>query len=316
MTGEELLPLALLLLAAALAVTLWAFVAERPPSDPSVPTWPARRSDPPRDVPVLVGAHVVGWRRRSTSAQVADLVVRGALRVVPGDVAQVEVVDLTGLAPVERGFVAALVGHGEPRAGDRAVLSGSDHGRDERLRELQAAVNTLVVREGWRRVPSPPTGRVARRVAMVVVVLLSVPLLRGGWLTGWATMTIAFMAVLTLLPPRLPHVLSDRGVVLRDHLHGLRDHLRLGDREDTRSGTAAHAALLPWAVLFAQVPAWCRGAGSGAEEQADLLALLRRLQVDRPGYGTGPEQSGDPWGEVATGGSRAEHDGAFVRSLD
>ncbi len=316
MTGHDLLPIALLLLVAGFAV-LATFRRESAPTDWREPRDPERRPDPPTGVPVLVAAHVVGWRRRSTSAQLADLVGRGLLRVVPGDVAQVEVVDLTGAAPVERAFVAALVGHEQPRRGDRAVLSGSDAARDGRLREVQSAVNALVLEDGWRYVPPRAPGASGRRVALVTVALLSLPLLGGGFVTAWVPAFLVLLVVVELPRQRVPHLLTNRGVTLRDHLLGVREHLRRDPLPDAPPDPAVRAAMLPWAVLFGHVPSWRRrGAGAPDGDLTDLLDLLQRLGVVRDASGSGPEQDGDRWADVATGGSRARYDGAFVPRLD
>jgi hypothetical protein len=305
--SPDLLGAAVAVLAVGFAIEVSRIVREQPPSDPSRPSSPPPRTDPPRGVSVLVAAHVTRWRRRSASAQLAELVRRGALRVVPDRPATVEVADPSGLDPVEAGFVEALV-RGEPRVGSRAELRADDRPLAWRVRDAQARVNDRVVGLGLRRRITRPRLASLPRIALVVLTgvatVLAVHDSRAWFVAG----SLGFAS---LLPRRrdLVRPLSTEGAALRDHVRGIDEWLRFADLSET----ADLDALLPWAVLFGRLQVWT--ARGGALDPA-LAALLAALGADVENGGTEDEQVGDVWGDQATGGSRAEHDGAYVPPTD
>lgn len=303
----DLLGPALGVLGLGLAIEVVRIVREQPPVDPRRPTWPPRQPVPPAGVSVLVGAHVTRWRRRSATAQVAELVRRGALRLDPADPARVEVVDPAALDPVEHAFVAALV-RGEPHVGSRAHLRAGDVELAGRVRAVQAAVNALVLDLGLRYRPAPRPERVPLRLALVALAVVAAVLSVQDPRAWFVVLTLAFCA---LLPRRREVVrpLTAEGAALRDDLRGLKDWLRFADLDDA----ADLGPLLPWAVVFGELGPW---RARGGDEGPALRALLVALGGDRREQGSDDEQPGDAWADQATGGSRAEHDGAYVPTSD
>ncbi|RMI08651.1 DUF2207 domain-containing protein [Cellulomonas triticagri] len=306
-TSPDLLGTALVVLAVGFAIEVLRIVREQPPVDPSRPTWPTRHATPPPGTSVLVGAHVTRWRRRSATAQVAELVRRGALRLDPRDPARVEVVDVHGLDPVERLFVAALVG-GEPHVGSRAHLRADDTALAGRIEGVQAEVNALVLEQGLRYRPAPRPERVWLRLALLALTALAVVLSVQDPRCWWVALSLAFAALLHRRR-EVVRPLTAEGAALRDHLRGVHDWLRFADLDER----ADLGPLLPWAVVYGDLRAW---RARGGEEDPALRVLLTDLGGDREGAGSEDEQPGDAWGDQATGGSRKEHDGAYVPSAD
>ncbi|WP_431838337.1 DUF2207 family protein [Cellulomonas sp. Y8] len=305
--SPDLLGPALVVLAVGFAIEVVRIVREQPPVDPSRPTWPPRQPVPPAGVSVLVGAHVLRWRRRSATAQVAELVRRGALRLDPADPARVEVVDPRALDPVERAFVAALVG-AEPHVGSRAHLRADDVELAGRVREVQAAVNALVLDLGLRYHPARRPERVPLRLALVALAVVAAALAVQDPRAWFVVISLAFAALLGRRR-EVVRPLTAEGAALRDDLRGLKDWLRFADLDES----ADLGPLLPWAVVFGELGPW---RARGGDEGPALGALLVALGGDRPEHGTDDEQPGDAWQDQATGGSRAEHDGAYVPTSD
>ncbi|GIG38099.1 DUF2207 family protein [Cellulomonas pakistanensis] len=305
--SPDLLGPALGVLALGFAIEMLRIFREQPPTDPPRPTWPPRRTEPLPGVAVLVGAHVARWRRRSATAQLAELVRRGALRLDPADPARVEVVDPSALDPVEHAFVAALV-RAEPRVGSRAQLRAGDVELAGRVREVQAAVNALVLDLGLRYRPAPRPERVPLRLALVALTVVAAVLAVQDPRAWFVALTLGFAALLDRRRERV-RPLTAEGAALRDHLRGIKDWLRFADLDEP----ADLGPLLPWAVVFGELGPW---RARGGDEGPDLRALLVALGGDRPEQGTDDEQPGDAWADQATGGSRAEHDGAYVPPSD
>lgn len=303
----DLLGPALGVLALGLLIETVRIVREQPPVDPPRPTWPPRQPVPPAGVSVLVGAHVTRWRRRSATAQLAELVRRGALRLDPADPARAEVVDPRALDPVEHAFVAALVG-GEPRAGSRLHLAPGDVAQAGRVREVQAAVNAVVLDLGLRYRPAPRPERVPLRLALVVLAVVAAALAVRDPRAWFVVITLAFSALLGRRR-EVVRPLTAEGAALRDHLRGLKDWLRFADLDER----ADLGPLLPWAVAFGELGPW---RARGGDEGAGVRALLVALGGDQERQGLDDRQPGDAWADQATGGSRAEHDGADVPTPD
>lgn len=294
---------ALLLLAFGYLATVVRLFRDQRPRDPA--RGAARAPVDAPGVSVLVGAHVTRWRRRSATAQIAELVRRGSLRLVPGRPTRATVASVADLDPVEHAFLAALVG-GEPVVGAPARLHPLDPGTAHAVRRVQARVNELVVEQGLRVALRPRRGRVLLRVLAVALAVAAVRLAVQDPRTWFVPISLAVCA---LVDPRRHTVrpLSAEGAAVRDQLQGIADTLRWG-------GPASLAqvdlpALHPWAVLFGQLDAW---RARGGVEDPTLHALLVELGGDRPEAGSDDEQPGDAWSAEATGGSHAEHDGAYV----
>jgi hypothetical protein len=301
--SPDLLGPALVLLALGVAVTLGRVRIEHEPGDPPAPPRPPRRSTPPDGLSVLVGAHLVRWRRRSATAQVAELVRRGVLAPHPCDPACVVVVDPTGLDPVEHAFAAALVGV-EPRAGTLAVLRADDARLASRVEDAQAAVNRHVVDAGLRRVVRPRPHRwVPRAVVGTLAVAAAVLAVQDP--RAWFVVLGLGLAVLVEPWRQNRHPLSAVGAAGRDQVLGVQEWLRFADLAERPE--ADLAALHPWAVLLGALDEW--RARGGVDDPA-LRALLAGLGGDRPERGRAHAQPGDAWGDRSTGGSAWPDDGA------
>jgi hypothetical protein len=301
--APDLLGPALVLLAVGFALAVVRLRRDQPPRNPPRTDRPVPAAPRPPDVGVLVGAHVTRWRRRSATAQIAELVRRGVLRLDPDHPARATVAALPDPDGVEHAFLAAVLGT-RPAVGARVELHRLDPGIAQGVQRVQAAVNEAVVVRGLRLVLRPRRGRLLLRLVAVALTGVAVHLALQDERTWCVPIGLGVYAVLN---PRRHTVrpLSDAGAAVRDELAGVREWLRSGDTAE--NGRVDLAALHPWAVLFGELDAWrTRG---GVEDPA-LRTLLVELGGDRPERGHDDEQPGDAWSAYATGGSAAEHDGA------
>jgi len=267
---------------------------------------------PPEGVSVLVAAHCAGERGRSASAQLVDLVQRGALDLGRDDDGWwVEVRDVEGLDLVEGSFVTALVGV-PASAGMRARVSRSDGPLRHRIRAVQALVNQVVVRDGQRAVVLLPVLRWPLLAGLVALTLVAVRRVAEHPQTAFAVVSLVIMTVVVLLPPRHRwHALTDAGMAVREHVLGVERSLTPGGWVSLVDPPPPPTpeqlrALLPWAVLV-----HLERHTPGVLPDDGLLKDFIAEFAARPTSDVDSDHvPGDAWDRVATGGSTALHDGA------
>jgi hypothetical protein len=238
---------------------------------------------PPPAISVLVGALVIGERKRSMAAQFVDLAVRGAIRILtrltPGGPFRIELVDkAVATGSVESQVIRAVFGD---RAAAHQIVrvTSANAPLSRRLQTAQTRAATFA-RDGGYITTRSVDRRVVLLAAHVVVVVVAA-LLDGG-----VTVAIGAMAVATAIACFWPRrTLTAAGVELRDHLLGLREYISLAEADRMRvlqaPGTALTKGeiylltekLLGWAVLF----------GFGKEWARVLEIQARELGDDRPG---------------------------------
>lgn len=273
-------------------------LTERFPAEPPTPTGIVPSAMPPQVSP-LVGGHLTRYRRRSATAQIADWVLRGVIRLDPTRPTRIEVTDATRLDPAEHALLRALL-DAEPRLGVRADLSAEDRPTAWRVRDAQDEVNRHMLDAGLRYGIGRPASRWWLRGLILASAALAVwPATQDP--RGWFAPAVLLAFGLLDPSPARHWPLTARGVELRDRLLQVQDWLRFG------TGPADLTSLYPWAVLFGQLDRWRERAGT---EDPTLRALMVALGGDRDGHGYADELPGDAWGEQATGGSTSEYHGA------
>ncbi|MBI9113401.1 DUF2207 family protein [Sanguibacter suaedae] len=272
---------------------------------------PERRV-PPEGVSVLVAAHCAGMRARSTSAQLVDLVQRGALDLGRDDDGWwVEVRDVDGLDHVEGSFVTALVGV-PASAGMRARVSRSDGALRHRVRTVQALVNDVVVRDGLRAVVPLPVHRWPLLAGLVALTLVAIRRVAEHPQTAFAVVSLAIMTVVVLLPPRHRwHALTDTGMAVREQVLGIDRFLTPGGWVSLVDPPAPPSpeqlrALLPWAVVVGLE----RHTAGVLPDDGPLKDFIAEFAARPTSDADSDHVPGDAWDRVATGGSPALHDGA------
>lgn len=249
---------------------------------------------PPAGLTVLEGADLVGRFDTAFAAQIIDLAVRRALRIVDTTETSrgslfgltqkpsfsVEFVSDAQLTAAEGSFVTAVFGS-YPQPGQRVQLSKPSTSRAEAFQSQVAAASASVLARGFREKAPRAMPRWLRWTAGILSVLTSgfVVILAGrfdivsGWTGGALIAAIwAFGAVLYSL--RRPETLTQTGAVQAEYILGLRMYMELAERDrfamlQSASGAERIAGsdgsvdvvhvyerLLPWAVLWGTEHSW------------------------------------------------------------
>jgi uncharacterized membrane protein YgcG len=303
------------------SATLFLFIRPTPRSRRSI----VAQYEPPRSVSVLAGASLTDDRRRSISAQLVDLAVRGHLSVLPPLTPSGEYLlrfeHAAGLDDVERAVVRAFFGH-QPAQGAVVTPSRGDTRLLQRLRWAQFRADRVVESSGLRI-------RTRRRRGLLVLVQLGlfIALVPVGWPNLLiALVALAFLFVTVLLSSKRVDPLTAAGVEIRDHISGLRLYIGLAEAHRFRvlqtpdgalvrdDAVALTERLLGWAVLFGLEREWAkvldtlRAAGGmsgegGATDVAPILAFSAQFSdvATDGGLGGDPNDPNTPAGQADTG---------------
>ena len=303
------------------------------------PTPPSRRAiiaqyAPPPGVSVLVGAALVADRRRSISAQLVDLAVRGHLSVLPpltpSGPHSLRFEHATGLDDVELALVRAFFGE-RPMQGSVVVPSVGDTKLLQRLRWAQFRADHVLASSGLRTTTS------TRRYLLTWLTLgLAIALVPVGWPNllyplGGVAIFIATM----MLGNRRVDPLTVAGVDVRDHIVGLRFYITLAEADRMRALQSPAGALirddvvrlnerlLGWAVLFNLEREWAKvlatrdlagGVSGDGAYVGDLtssdLALILAFSSDFSGAASDGSLGGDPNDPNTPAGQADTGDGA------
>ncbi|WP_165068103.1 DUF2207 family protein [Marisediminicola senii] len=299
---------AVILLIASIVVAMIAlFAFLRGPNQPPRRQAIIAQYEPPA-LSVLGSATLIGTRRRSVSAQIVDLAVRGALDIVPpptpnspyalvargvrghaevassaGDGAQVDAAarGIHGtpvLDEVELAVYRAIFG-AHARAGDRVRVHPRNAKLNARLSIAQATATTQLASREF--VDGP------RQRWRPVLPVLQVALLALG--SGVAPGLIVPIGILLLATIALTlgryRALTAAGVALRGHVAGLRLYISLAEADRLRMLQGPTTALtrgevlrlterlLGWAVLFGFEREWARVLALYAKDESDAASV-------------------------------------------
>lgn len=284
----------------ALAALVWAFRTRRTALADAVgrPTIIAEYS-PPRDVPIVTAALLLGKRNKAIAAQILDFAVRRRLRIreaesngffSSGTNYRLELIDPTGVRGTELEILRALFGkslqHGVVRD-----LAKPDQKLSQKLYKIVERENSGLVAAGFRRKVSASSYLpiVVSVIAAAVSIFFGIILIDGSYgsaipfvlIGGVIASGIATLVLLFRTP------VTARGAEARDHLEGLELYIRLAEADRLRMLQSPEGALrerndstgdsdvlkiyeklLPYAVLFGLEKQWSEELGKYYTEQS------------------------------------------------
>lgn len=231
---------------------------------------------PPKNVSILLGGIIVGERKRSMAAQIVDLAVRGALRILAPlsgtGPYRVELVDKKATPGVVETQVLRAIFGNAGSTGQIVRINNKNATLSRRLQTAQgraaaAATDSALIVEAPRR----------WRLALIITQIV---LLIAVFSTSPEFSAIViFAGIVTVVVSGVrPRALTAGGVELRDHLLGLREYISLAEADRMRllqaPGTALTRGeiyllterLLGWAVLFGYGKEWAKALAVQAEE--------------------------------------------------
>jgi uncharacterized membrane protein YgcG len=250
---------------------------------------------PPEDVPVLLAAVLLGKKKVGLPAQLIGFAVARAARLVesPSEPASrryaIEVRDVDRLGTADRRILGALLP--QLKNGARLRLDTADRKLGDRIHRLTGSMTDEVTTQGFR---ARGKSRIPAVLVLTATLLVGVAWLVNSWagnhdvasdpVAALLPVTILALAVLTACV-RLPNRLTEKGALLREHLLGMRDYLRLvetdrirvlqspdgaersraagfGEPGDTDLIVTLHEKLLPWAMLWGVENEWADELGS------------------------------------------------------
>lgn len=296
--------------------------------------------EPPAGMPVAVAAVLLRAKDRAMTATLLDLAVRRRIRLLhdePSGLYGAQLIDEEGLAPIERTMCDRVFAKG---LGSSLWFDG----KSTRLGDAATALTGQAEREArsaglTRRASGKATGT----VVLLLVLALALPVLHSILTGDFVLMTVLLAvginllvwviigAVAALLALR---TLTPAGALLRDHLMGLREYIRLAEADRIRvlqsaSGAEVdehrivqvHERLLPYAVLFGyerewqaelarlyreSTPEWVAGSSSTSFSHAISIAALTSSvsssPVTRVSSGSGSGSSFSSSGGGSSGG--------------
>jgi len=238
---------------------------------------------PPRGVNVMVAAHLLGRSRTAIPAQLLELAIAKNIRVLDRSLRRgrsayaVQFLSHTGAGDFERQLLDALFGS-DPRPGLVRELRAQDRALRRSISDVSAAAFTEARVRGWRSAPG----------TLQWLLVAAAALLFGGvttaafifvffWLFSWLfvaafLVSVAVLAI-SIASIRLFGPLTEEGVLVRDHLRGIRIYLRLAEKDRLRMLQGAFTAdrsaeagaaiaisvyerLLPYAVVWNVERTW------------------------------------------------------------
>jgi uncharacterized membrane protein YgcG len=248
---------------------------------------------PPKGVNLLLSALILHRTSKSTAAQIVGLAVTGNLRILEVSGRKpsyrLEFVTDRGADADEREFLHALFGT-VLTTGEHRNLKKTDQGAVKKIAALTKRVRSAATVNGYRR--TPPVGTIAlvtiaaalAAAGAVVFGAISLDQTYGG-LWPAALMAVAILAAVAtgILLFRMP--LEPKGTLLRDHLKGLDEYIKLAEADRLRYLQSPQGALrepvatddlvqvvklnerlLPYAMLFGEEKRWAAELGRYYEE--------------------------------------------------
>jgi uncharacterized membrane protein YgcG len=248
---------------------------------------------PPKGVTLLLSALILHRTSKATAAQIVGLAVTGNLRILEVSGRKpsyrLEFVTDRGTDADEREFLHALFGS-VLTPGEHRNLKKSDQAAVKKIAALTKRVRSAATADGYRR--RPPVGTIAlvtiaaafAATGAVVFGAISLDQAYGG---PWPAihMAVALLAAVAtgILLFRMP--LEPKGTLLRDHLKGLAEYIKLAEADRLRYLQSPQGALrepvatddlvqvvklnerlLPYAMLFGEEKRWAAELGRYYEE--------------------------------------------------
>lgn len=240
---------------------------------------------PPKGLNIMVAAHLLGRSRTAVPAQLLALALSKNLRILERTMRRgrrryaVQFITFDRADELGAAILRALFSD-YPTPGAIRELQAGDRALGRRVARVSGAALREVRQRHWRR--SGGWLQWLLLVIMLLVTLISGPILIVGWLTSafspW--FLIAFFAApiaLTVCFVNLRFVgaVTPSGALVRDHLVGIRDYLRLAEADRLRLLQGADTAqrvdhagansmvqlyekLLPYAVVWGVDESWIR----------------------------------------------------------
>ncbi|MGV8850960.1 MAG: DUF2207 family protein [Rhodoglobus sp.] len=272
----------------ALAALIWAFRTRKTTLADAAgrPTIIAEYS-PPRDVPLITSALLLGKRNKAIAAQILDFAVDRKLRILESEsngffssrtAYRLELVDPTGVRGAELEILRALFGkslqHGAVRD-----LAKPDQKLSQKLYKIVERENSGLTAAGFRRKVSASSywPIVVSVIAAAVSIFFGIVLIDGAYGSAipFVLMGFAIAAGIATLVALFRSPVTARGAEARDHLQGLELYIRLAEADRLRMLQSPEGALrernestgdtdvlkvyeklLPYAVLFGLEKEW------------------------------------------------------------
>ncbi|GGE95660.1 DUF2207 family protein [Mycetocola zhadangensis] len=226
---------------------------------------------PPAGISVLEAAIVLHGQKRSVSAQIVDLAVRGVLSALePEQVGKIYLLRLDDPrlvnGPIEERVVHAIFGRtGKP--GDVVRVNKTNARLARRLMIAQGRAAAAVVQANLMR---PPRNGLRAILPFPQLLIVAPAMVWGAGVVPIGLLALAFGLITIGFAFGRYHALTPRGVELRDYLHGLREYIRLAESDRIRVLQGPDTAmtrgdvlvlterLLGWAVLFGYGKPWAQ----------------------------------------------------------
>lgn len=233
--------------------------------------------EPPEGVSVAVAAEIVRQPQKSMTASLLDLAVRGNVRMVhdqSADIYGVQSVSPGGLSPIEAGLYDSVFGP-EDAPGSTMWIDGKSTRLGDAAGALKRKAVATAKQEGYLVVPKKTLTTWA---IMLVVLAFALPVLHSIITLNFMFLVVSVAVGAQILVWSLIGVvafskkrttLSDTGQLLHDHLMGLREYIRLAEADRIRMLQSVSGAevdvhrivriyerLLPYAVLFGYEREW------------------------------------------------------------
>jgi len=224
--------------------------------------------EPPKKVSVLVGAILIGDRKRSIAAQLVDFSVRRIIRILspenPGEPYRIELRDrFLAEGGVEEKVLRAMFG-GRAKPGALVKVNNRNRQLSSRLAKAQYSAQLAVRTSGFQVAKTTPW-RIVNVVVQIVFVIAMVVVQPG--LVVFSTLLLIATIVFTATRNT---ALTERGVDTRDHLLGLKLFISLAEADRMAMLQSPNGALkqgeifllteklLGWAVLFGYGREWAK----------------------------------------------------------
>jgi uncharacterized membrane protein YgcG len=241
----------------------------------------------PAGFDVMVAAQLIARPLAAVPAQLVSLSVKGKTRLLgyavenPGAADySVQLLDPTGLDPLEQGVVDALFGPDAKPGVSRDLLTTGDNALAEKLLSVQAAAHLSAdgLFDGRRRTPF---GMVALLVTLALTLVAIVGAVALGGFAGFAGLVGGGIAAGLIgvagaaVGFRGRRRLSADGAAWNDYLLGMRMYLQLAEQDrlrilqspsgaeriDVGDGTQLvklYEKLLPWAIIWGVEDQWSK----------------------------------------------------------